>query len=239
MLSGAELDDPRAFKAAHDALAELQAVVEAGTGVRLDDRALHATLERLPVRVGENPQPDRVQVASPLQIRARRFAAVFVCGLVEGEFPARAAPEAFLPDADRRELARASGLRLPLREDQLERERYLFYVCASRAERLLVLSTRVCDEEGNPVAPSFLLSDVEAVLADLAEHRRARTLAEVTWSLEDAPTEAEWERAVARDRARAGWRRAPGRSRRRPPWRSCAPRRRCRPARSSASRAAR
>ena len=198
VLSGAELDDPRAFEAAHDALTELQAVVGAGTGVRLDDRSLHQTLERLPVRAGENPQPDRVQVASPLQIRARRFAAVFVCGLVEGEFPARAAPEAFLPDADRRELARTSGLRLPLREDQLERERYLFYVCASRAERLLVLSTRVCDEEGNPVAPSFLLSDVEAVLADLSEHRRTRTLAEVTWSLDAAPTEAEWERAVAR-----------------------------------------
>jgi len=198
VLSGAELDDPRAFEAAHDALTELHAVARADGGLRVDDRSLHETLERLRVRVGESPQPDRVQVASPLQIRARRFAAVFVCGLVEGEFPARAAPEAFLPDSDRRELARASGLRLPLREDQLERERYLFYVCASRAERLLVLSTRVCDEEGNPVARSFLLSDVEAVLADLDEYRRTRTLAEVTWSLGEAPTEAEWERAMAR-----------------------------------------
>ena len=60
-------------------------------------------------------------------------------------------PDAFLPDTDRRELARASGLMLPLREDRLERERYLFYVCASRAERRLVLSTRTSDEEGNPV----------------------------------------------------------------------------------------
>ena len=39
---------------------------------------------------------------------------------------------------------------LPLREDQLDRERYLFYVCASRAERLLVLSSRTSDEEGTP-----------------------------------------------------------------------------------------
>ena len=43
-----------------------------------------------------------------------------------------------------------SGLRLPLREDRLDRERYLFYVCCSRAERLLVLSSRSSDEEGNP-----------------------------------------------------------------------------------------
>ncbi len=92
---------------------------------------------------------------------------MFVCGLQEGEFPRGAAPEPFLPDEDRRELARASGLRLPLREDQLDRERYLFYVCASRAERLLVLSARYCDEEGDPQSPSFFLEDVRDALGEL------------------------------------------------------------------------
>ena len=118
-------------------------------------------------------------MASPLDIRARRFEAVFVCGLQEGEFPRRAAPEPFLTDADRRAIAAASGLVLPLREDQLERERYLFYVCVSRAERLLVLSSRPCDEEGNPDPPSFFLDDVEALISDLArpraQHARWRT----------------------------------------------------------------
>ena len=85
---------------------------------------------------------------------------MFVCGLQEGEFPRGVAPEPFLPDEDRRELADGRGLRLPLREDQLDRERYLFYVCASRAERLLVLSARYCDEEGDPQSPSFFLEDV-------------------------------------------------------------------------------
>jgi superfamily I DNA/RNA helicase len=47
-------------------------------------------LEELEVRLGEPPQPDRVQVAQPEAIRARRFEAVFVCGLQEGEFPAGA-----------------------------------------------------------------------------------------------------------------------------------------------------
>ena len=59
-------------------------------------------------------------------------------------------PEPFLSDEDRRAIATASGLVLPVREDRLDRERYLFYVCASRAERLLVLSSRSSDEEGNP-----------------------------------------------------------------------------------------
>ena len=174
--------------------------------MRLDADHIHATLAELPVRVGENPQPDRVQVAAPGDVRARRFEAVFVCGLQEREFPRRSAPDAFLPDTDRAELARASGLRLPLHEDYLARERYLFYVCASRAERLLVLSSRYCDEEGNPESPSFFLEDARAVFAGgLEDVERRRSLADVTWSLERAPTDAEWERAVARE----GPRRAP------------------------------
>ena len=72
----------------------------------LDTQRVHDTLAALPVRVGESPQPDRVQVASPLQVRARRFEAVFVCGLQETEFPRRAAPEAFLA---RRRPARDRG----------------------------------------------------------------------------------------------------------------------------------
>ena len=62
---------------------------------------------------------------------------------------------------------------LPLREDQLDRERYLFYVCASRAERLLVLSSRTSDEEGTPEAPSFFLDDVSDLLAGEPELPRA------------------------------------------------------------------
>ena len=196
VLAGPELDDLRAFRAGHGALAELRAVVEADRRVALDARQLHDMLAELAVGVGEDPQPDRVQVASPLDVRARRFAAVFMCGLQEEEFPQGGSPDAFLPDTDRREMARASGLALPLREDRTERERYLFYVCASRAERTLVLSSRYCDEEGNPDSPSFFVDDARAVFSALTE--RTRSLADVTWELEQAPTEAEWERAVAR-----------------------------------------
>ena len=115
-------------------------------------------------------------MADPGSIRARRFEAVFVCGLQEGEFPRRTAPDPFLPDDERREIATASGLLLPLREDELERERYLFYVCASRAERLLVLSSRYCDEEGGPDLPSFFVADVADLFDGLDETRRRRSL---------------------------------------------------------------
>jgi len=202
VLTGAQLDDARAFRAARGALAELTAVA-AGGRARSDARRVHDMLDALAVRVGDDPQPDRVQVAAPEAIRARRFEAVFVCGLQEGEFPRPASPEAFLPDVDRRELARASGVALPLREDQLDRERYLFYVCASRAERLLVLSSRYCDEQGDPESASPFVDDARAVLSGLDDDVRLRSLADVTWTPEQAPTAAEWERAIAHRGPRA------------------------------------
>ena len=154
VLDAAEKEDARAFEAAVSALDQLGDLRRAGLAKGLDARRLHDTLAELPVRLGERTQPDRVLVATPEQIRARRFEAVFVCGLQEGEFPRGRRPEPFLPDEDRRAIAKASGLVLPVREDELERERYLFYVCASRAERAAFLSSRFSDEEGNPADPA-------------------------------------------------------------------------------------
>ncbi|MBX5470359.1 MAG: PD-(D/E)XK nuclease family protein [Thermoleophilaceae bacterium] len=191
-----ELDGPRAWRAAAAAIAELREL--AAAGVAVDARRVHDVLARLPVRVGEPPQPDRVQVASPAEVRARRFEAVFVCGLQEGEFPRPAPAEPFLPDEERRAIALSAGLVLPMREDELARERYLFYVCASRAERLLVLSSRTSDEEGDPEAPSFFLEDVKGLFdSSLEDRARTRSLSDVTWGPLEAPTETEWRRALA------------------------------------------
>lgn len=198
VLEGAELDDARAFQALGSALRDMRALARAGG--RIDFARIEETLVGLDIFVGEEAQPGRVVVASPEKVRARRFDAVFVCGLQEGEFPAGSASDPFLSDADRREIAKASGLALPLREDQLERERYLFYVCASRAERQLVLSARVSGEEGEAEQPSFFLDDVERIFPGLRAAARRRSLADVTWTPEHAPTEAEWERAVAAER---------------------------------------
>jgi ATP-dependent helicase/DNAse subunit B len=201
VLEGAELDDARAFQAVGSALRDMRALLRAGG--QIDLARIEETLYGLDVHAGEDPQPGRVAVASPLAIRARRFEAVFVCGLQEGEFPTGGSSDPFLSDVDRREIAKASGLALPLREDQLERERYLFYVCASRAERLLVLSARVSGEEGEAEQPSFFLDDVERIFPGLRESARRRSLSDVTWSPEQAPTAAEWDRAVAAQRQAA------------------------------------
>jgi ATP-dependent helicase/DNAse subunit B len=195
VLRGSELDDARVFDAIRSALKEVAVVARAG--VKPDLFALHELLAEVEVRTGDAPDPERVQIASPETIRARRFDAVFACGLQEGEWPAPSTADPFLSDDDRREIAEHGGLRLPFREDQLDRERYLFYATISRAERVLFLSSRISDEEGNPEARSFFVEDVRDVFGDALAQPRFRDLAEVAWPREEAPTEVEWQRAVA------------------------------------------
>jgi len=143
-----------------------------------------------------------VLLADPLDIRARRFRAVFVCGLQEGELPRRPQPEPFLDDAARAALAVASGLVLPRHEDTLARERSLFYACVSRPEEALFLSFRTSDEEGDPQQPSPFLDDVRALFTEaLWTGRGRRLLAEVTWPPAEAPTPHELRRAQAAEQA--------------------------------------
>jgi ATP-dependent exoDNAse (exonuclease V) beta subunit len=170
----------------------------AAIGRRPDGAELLALLDELTVRAGAAPGGGEVRLAEPLQIRARRYRAVFLCGLQEGEFPRPARPEPFLSDERRRELALCSGLRLRSHEDVLDRERYLFYASVSRATERVTLSYRSSDEEGNLGVASPFLDDVGEVLdPDWAGRRSRRLLADVVWAPDRAPTAREAARAQA------------------------------------------
>ncbi|HET9124940.1 MAG TPA: PD-(D/E)XK nuclease family protein [Solirubrobacteraceae bacterium] len=205
--------DGRAFAALSRALDELAELTEldpggAGAGSRLPAAELIELLGGLAVELSVADgcsAVDGVRLVAPAEIRARRFRAVFICGLQEGEFPAPGHPEPFLSDEWRRELALASGLALRAREDALEAERYLFYSALSRASERVFLSYRSSDEEGNLALASPFIADVAAVLdrlgIDLRARRRRRLLADVTWPPDDAPTAREAARAAAAARA--------------------------------------
>jgi ATP-dependent helicase/nuclease subunit B len=189
--------DARALSALTRALSELADVGDRPSGTELVE-----LLENLRIRYSTH---GAVLVAEPLEIRARRFRAVFVCGLQEGSFPAPGAPEPFLPDDQRLELAARSGLRLRLREDALARERYLFYSCVSRATERVVVSYRSSDEEGNVELPSPFIDDLaELFVPEWRERRRRRLLADVVWPLDEAPTPREQVRARAAAEPAAG-----------------------------------
>lgn len=68
-----------------------------------------------------------------------KFDIVFICGLVDGQFPSR-------------------RLR---NEDELEEERRLFYVAVTRAKTRLYLSSYAAKSEGFPVRPSAFIQDID------------------------------------------------------------------------------
>jgi RecB family exonuclease len=198
-LARAEELDARALATLVDALDE---IAELGQGLGADE--LLELLDGLMVRAATDAGPGEVLLAEPLEIRARRFRAVFVCGLQEGAFPLPARPEPFLSDERRRELAVCSGLRLRPHEDGVARERYLFYASVSRATERVVLAYRSSDEEGNLALPSPFIADVaELFVPEWLERRGRRLLADVVWDAAWAPTDRELARSLAAERAPA------------------------------------
>ena len=194
-LSEAQEVDARALRALVTTVDELAELALTPSGEELID--LLAGVAVTPARVAGGAS-GAVLLAEPLEVRARRFRVVFICGLQEGEFPLPSRPEPFLSDERRRELAAASGLRLRPREDSLAAERYLFYAAVSRATERVVLAYRSSDEEGNLALPSPFIADVaELMTPDWPARRRRRLLADVVWDAASAPTARERERSHA------------------------------------------
>ncbi len=188
--------DARAATALRSAAEELRGLAAEDPALAGGPAELLAALAEVEVR--EPATEGAVLLADPLAIRARRFRAVFVCGLQEAAFPRHPVPEPFLDDAARGSLARASGLVLPRHEDVLARERYLLYAAVSRPEEVLFLSFRSSDEEGDPAQPSAFVDDVRGLFTEeLWSRRGRRLLGEVTWPPAAAPTPHELRRARA------------------------------------------
>lgn len=178
------------------AVADLRCLADVDPRLLAGPTTVEEVLASITVR--ERGADGGVLLAGPLDVRARRFRAVFAIGLQDGSFPRRPTPDPFLDDDDRRALARAGGLALPLAEDAMAGERYLFYAICSRPQEFLGLSWCSSTEEGDPLQPSAFVADVRAVFDDDLWHaRRRRLLAEVTWSPAEAPTPRELRRALA------------------------------------------
>ena len=188
----ASLGDLRAHEAALRALAELAGWERLTGDVARED--VLAALERAPVRVHRAGEPGRVAVLDLLRARTGRYEIVFVVGLEEGSLPRRGRVSPFLADDLRREL----GSRLA-RPDPVSRDRYLFYTACTRATRRLYLVRQAATDEGSPLEPSAFWEEVSSLFDadDVRRSTRGRPLAQLTWPLEDAPTERERLRALA------------------------------------------
>jgi ATP-dependent helicase/DNAse subunit B len=181
VLSAHELDEASALAAGRRALGELRELARIAPELApLDAADLARCLQRIEIVSGERSVPGAVSVLDPLALRARRVRALFVCGLQEGAFPARARPRPFLAEEERLRLAEISGLRLGQHEDVLAAERYLLYAALSRPEERLILSWHVANDDGQATSRSLFVDDVCDLFQEgLARDRLRRPLGAV------------------------------------------------------------
>ncbi len=164
------------------------------------------------------PQTDlgAVQIVSAKRARARRFDAVFVLGLVEGEFPGQPDVPSLLSAGRRLALDRVAGELLP---SDPESDRALFVGAATRAWRLLYLSARDTEDDGGEAVPSRFWSEAKALLGAGQDSHEWRTLADQVFRAGSAPSLRHYLRARAAEGRGLGavgvmvpaWRRVPDR----------------------------
>jgi ATP-dependent helicase/DNAse subunit B len=164
----------------------------------LSTEEVFSAVERAEVRRSSTAEAGRIAVLDLLRARTRRFEVMFLLGLEEGSLPRRGHESPFLGDDARRELDERSRARLT-RPDQVARDRYLFYTACTRASKRLYLVREAATDEGSPREPSPFWDEVQAVFPkdEVARWTRRRPLSELTWPLEEAPTDRERLRAVA------------------------------------------
>jgi ATP-dependent helicase/DNAse subunit B len=107
------------------------------------------------VRV-EDGRRDVVHILDAHEARQWELPVVFVCGLVEGEFPKTPRGDAVLNE-DTRVRLRESGVLVRTRVEREHEEAFLFELARTRASERLVLSWPEFDESGRPMARAFAL----------------------------------------------------------------------------------
>jgi RecB family exonuclease len=126
--------------------------------------------------------------------RARRFDAVLVLGLVEGEFPSQTERPSLLTAAQRDHLDTiAGGLFAP----EVDEEEALFVRAVSRAWTFLFLSSRDADDGGGYAGQSYYWSHCKDLLGVGEREHAHRTLADQVFDLAGAPTLRQYLRACA------------------------------------------
>lgn len=123
-------------------------------------RAAKSVLRLTPLRV-EDGRRNVVHVLGAHEARQWQLPVVFVCGLVEKQFPKYHSQDPFFSEAARAQLKRA-GLRLRTAADFEAEERFLFDWAVTRATESLILSYPQFDARGQQNLRSLYLDDVPA-----------------------------------------------------------------------------
>ncbi len=118
-------------------------------------RAAQLVLSESSLRVPDGRR-NVVHVIDVYEARQWELPVVFVCGLLEKQFPVYHGGDPIFPEAARAEL-NAAGLNLATAAARQREEAFLFDVATSRALSELVLSYPEANAKGDPNLPSFFL----------------------------------------------------------------------------------
>jgi ATP-dependent helicase/DNAse subunit B len=130
-----------------------------------------------------------VRLLDPHRALNQRFKVVFLCGLLEREFPSLGREEPFLSDSVREKL-KEKGLDLNCNQGRLEDERFLFHRALTRAREKVYLCYPYCSNEGKEHVPSLFVDESLELFEELNGAKRwRRVISDVTFSPGKAPQE--------------------------------------------------
>ncbi len=154
-----------AFDAAAD---EAAAAYPSGHALPFADYwdAFTTVLELSGLHVPDNRR-NVVHVMDVYEARQWELPVVFVCGLIEKQFPRYSSGDPVLPDSARARLF-ANGVRVTTAASERDEEEFLFEIAISRATSELVLTYPEHDEKGDPNLPSFFIERLVGVEAERA-----------------------------------------------------------------------
>ncbi|MBN1629844.1 MAG: PD-(D/E)XK nuclease family protein [Thermoleophilia bacterium] len=187
-------DDARAFHALQAALKTVADMAPGGADDSLDPRLVLQLLAQVTVPAGQVEEGEAVQVLSVQRARARRFKAVFILGLVEGEFPGRTGTVSLLNRSQRDRLDAIGGGLFSRETDQ---EAGLFLSAVSRASQVLFLSARDAEDDGGDATPSHFWQSAKRLLGVADGEHAVRSLADQAFAPHAAPTLRHYLRACA------------------------------------------
>lgn len=105
-----------------------------------------------------------IMVLTPSAARGLKFAAVFMAGMIEGQFPRAIRPDWLIKDEDRLK----AGNRMMTSLSLLKQERIFFNCAVQVAQRELFFTYPNMDADGNPVLLSSFVEDVKTALPGIA-----------------------------------------------------------------------
>jgi ATP-dependent helicase/DNAse subunit B len=149
-----------ALDAFHQAIDETAAALDPQVKLPLEEfwRYAKAAIRLTPLRLRDGRR-NAVQVIGAHEARQWSLPVVFVCGMVEKQFPQFHRADPFFPD-DARGRLNAAGIRVRTAADFEREERALFDAAITRATLLTTLTYPEFDSRGDRSLPSIFLDDL-------------------------------------------------------------------------------